>query len=64
MLGETTERSTVLTNAFRHENDRQSKEFEYIELQNSVLTEEHQKMHEVSNELSSRTNDLENKVGA
>ena len=39
MLKEFTERSAGLTDIFRNENEKQGKEFEYLELQGNILTE-------------------------
>jgi hypothetical protein len=39
MLRELTERSTGLTDIFRNENEKQNKEFEYLELQGNILNE-------------------------
>jgi len=39
MLREFTERSTGLTDIFRNENEKQNKEFEYLELQGNILNE-------------------------
>lgn len=63
MLREFTEKSAALTDVFRNENDKQGKEFEYLELQGNILTEEHQKMNQISIDIGQRTNDMENRVG-
>jgi hypothetical protein len=63
MLREFTEKSATLTDAFRNENDKQGKEFEYLELQGNILTDEHQKMNQISIDIGQRTNDMENRVG-
>ena len=39
MLDDTTFRAAQLTDIFKNENSKQSKEFEYMELQGNVLTE-------------------------
>mgnify|MGYP006897128107 CR=1 FL=1 len=41
MLQETTLHANQLSDTFKNENYKQNKEFEYMELQGSVLTEEH-----------------------
>ncbi len=63
MLREFTEKSASLTDVFRNENEKQGKEFEYLELQGNILTEEHQKMNQISIDIGQRTNDMENRVG-
>ena len=63
MLQDATARSSQLTEAFRVENSRQCKEFEYQELQGGVLVDEHTKLKEIGQEISSRTNEMEKKVG-
>lgn len=63
MLREFTEKSAALTDVFRNQNEKQSKEFEYLELQGSILTEEHQKMNQISIDIGQHTNEMENRVG-
>lgn len=63
MLREFTERSAGLTDVFRNENEKQNKEFEYLELQGNILGEEHQKMNQVSIDIGQRTGEMENRVG-
>ena len=47
----------------KNDNNAQNKEFEYLELQNSNLHEEHDKLNELNSMVSSRTQDVENNVG-
>jgi hypothetical protein len=63
MLREFTDKSAGLTDAFRNDNEKQSKEFEYLELQGGILTDEHQKMNQISVDIGQRTNEMENRVG-
>lgn len=63
MLREITLKSGQLTDVYRNENEKQNKEFEYLEMQGSILGEEHQKMNQISQEIGGRTNEMENRVG-
>jgi hypothetical protein len=63
MLTETTNRAAQLSDVFKNENTKQSKEFDYLELQGNSLTDDHEKMKEISQELSGRTNEMEKRVG-
>lgn len=63
MLREITLKSGQLTDVYRNENEKQNKEFEYLEMQGGILGEEHQKMNQISQEIGGRTNEMENRVG-
>ena len=49
------ERVNYLSELFRSDTRSQNKEFEYLELQNSTLAAEHDKLNELSSMVGSRT---------
>ena len=51
MLNEVSLRSKQLLESFNNEALKQNKEIEYLELQNKILDEEHQKLNELSHSL-------------
>lgn len=63
MLKEIADHSAYLTETFKTGNEKQSKEFEYLELQSNILTEEHAKLHELSSGVMTRTAEVESNVG-
>ena len=63
MLREATERAAQLTDVFKSDNEKQGKEFHFIEMQADSLTEDHHKMKEASSEMGLRTSEIETKVG-
>ena len=63
MNKEISERVNYLTDLFKSDSLNQNKEFEYLELQNKTLHDEHDKLNELTNNLMSRTEETENNVG-
>lgn len=57
------ERVNYLSELFRTDTRGQNKEFEYLELQNSTLASEHDKLGELTSLVGTRTQDVENTVG-
>ena len=57
------ERVNYLSELFKNDSKGQNNEFEYLELQNSILSTEHDKLSEMSSMVSTRTQDIENAVG-
>lgn len=60
---EITERVNYLTDVFKSDSNGQNKEFEYLELQNQTLHDEHDKLNELTNDIMGRTEETENNVG-
>lgn len=63
MLYEISSRTLQLTENFRTENERQNKQLDYMEMQSNILTEEHQKLNDVSLDINVRTGGMETRVG-
>lgn len=63
MNKEISERVNYLTDLFKSDSLNQNKEFEYLELQNKTLHDEHDKLNELTSNLMSRTEETENNVG-
>lgn len=60
---EISERVNYLTDLFKSDSNGQNKEFEYLELQNKNLHDEHDKLNEMANDIMGRTEETENNVG-
>ena len=57
------DRVNYLTDQFKGDSNAQNKEFDYLELQNNILHDEHDKLNELSNGVMGRTQSVENNVG-
>lgn len=60
---EISERVNYLTELFKSDSNQQNKEFEYLELQNTTLHDEHDRLNEMVNSIMGRTEETENNVG-
>jgi predicted nuclease with TOPRIM domain len=60
---EISERVNYLTELFKSDSNQQNKEFEYLELQNTTLHDEHDRLNEMVNNIMGRTEETENNVG-
>ena len=63
MYKEVSDRVNYLTDQFKGDSNAQNKEFDYLELQNNILHDEHDKLNELSNGVMGRTQSVENNVG-
>lgn len=52
-----------LNELFKSDTKNQNKEFEYLELQNTGLQTDHDKLNELTNMIAARTQEVENTVG-
>ena len=62
-MQETKVRAGQLSDIFKNENTKQGKEFDYLDLQSDTTAEEHRTLKEISQEIGSRANEMEKKVG-
>ena len=60
---EISERVNYLTELFKSDSSQQNKEFEYLELQNATLHDEHDRLNEMVGSVMGRTEETENNVG-
>ena len=63
MLKQTAERAEQLTEAFKNENSKQEKEFNFMDMQNDSIAEDHVRMKEAGSDIGGRTGDIQTKVG-
>ena len=63
MYKEVSDRVNYLTDMFKGDMNSQNKEFEYLEMQNTMLHDEHDKLNELGGAVMGRTQTVENNVG-
>ena len=63
MLADTADRACTLVDNFKTENDKQNKQFQYLEMQGVSLTEDHHKLTQINQDIGARTQIMEGTIG-